>query len=162
MAYLHVSGMVLGVSPERDPILIKLSGLLDENDSAWIPRPPAMPAWCEQYLFYADLDASIETFDQLKERPDALTNFRPSKAGCLSKKQLSDKLESFVARHLDQRPTTKRSTEVLTHYSCPVCAQWWTIGDSPYKPGDKIHCPNGHLSMISDHDSCSDKLEPMA
>ena len=33
----------------------------------------------------------------------------------------------------------KTSIEILTHYQCPDCEQWWSIGDAP--PFTSMYCP---------------------
>ena len=34
------------------------------------------------------------------------------------------------------------SKEVLVHYRCNVCQQWWTIGDDDPEEREYIYCPN--------------------
>jgi predicted RNA-binding Zn-ribbon protein involved in translation (DUF1610 family) len=34
----------------------------------------------------------------------------------------------------------KRSTEVLSHFSCGACGKWWTVGDAPKKK-KHWYCP---------------------
>lgn len=41
---------------------------------------------------------------------------------------------------MNKTPRGKFTTEKLTHFSCPSCKKWWTVGDAPKKKKE-WHCP---------------------
>jgi hypothetical protein len=74
---LTVIGQVLEISQEKSKVLLRLSGLLDENDEGWIPLPQELPDWAlDGTVFEAQLSEDIETFQELAQRPWKLSRFQ--------------------------------------------------------------------------------------
>ena len=98
---LAVTGQVLDVNPDKSAVLLRLSGLLDEEDTKWIKRPPHMPDWAleNKIVFLAKIPEHIESFEDLNDNLGELTNFEPSPSSLLSLEQLKQKLQDFINRH---------------------------------------------------------------
>jgi N-6 DNA Methylase len=94
---LKVIGQVLKFSQENDRVLLRLSGLLDDNEEEWIPLPNELPGWAlDGTVFEADLSEDIETFQELAQRPWALRKFRHTPYPYLTNDNLKEKLGRIV------------------------------------------------------------------
>jgi hypothetical protein len=90
---LTVTGQVLEVSQENLHILLRLSGLVDDNEEEWIPLPQELPGWAlDGTVFRAELSEDIETFQELAQRPWALRKFRHTPYPYLNNEELQAKL----------------------------------------------------------------------
>ena len=97
MTTLTVTGQVLEFSQERGQILLRLSGLLDDNEEEWIPLPQELPDWAlDGAVFRAELSEDIETFQELSQRPWALRKFRHTPYPYLTSDDLKAKLSRIV------------------------------------------------------------------
>ena len=95
---LGVMGFVK--STRENEILLYVSGLLDDEEQMWIPRPNNLPDWVLRgEYFHAQLDENIEYFEQIKSNPLALTMFQGSKTKNLSNAQLKNKLMRMVTKN---------------------------------------------------------------
>lgn len=96
---LTVIGQVLEISQDNDQILLRLSGLLDDNEEAWLPLPQELPGWAlDGTVFRAELAEDIETFEELSQRPWALRKFRHTPYPYLSNDELKTKLSRMTGR----------------------------------------------------------------
>ncbi|WP_103670004.1 N-6 DNA methylase [Pseudanabaena sp. BC1403] len=96
---LTVIGQVLEISQDNDQILLRLSGLLDDNEEAWLPLPQELPGWAlDGTVFRAELAEDIETFEELAQRPWALRKFRHTPYPYLSNDELKTKLSRMTGR----------------------------------------------------------------
>ncbi len=94
---LKVIGQVLKISQENDRVLLRLSGLLDDNEEEWIALPNELPGWAlDGTVFEADLSEDIETFQELAQRPWALRKFRHTPYPYLTNDNLKEKLGRIV------------------------------------------------------------------
>jgi hypothetical protein len=74
---LTVIGQVLACSQDKEQVLLRLSGLLDDNEEEWLPLPQELPGWAlNGTVFEAQLSEDIETFQELSQRPWGLRKFR--------------------------------------------------------------------------------------
>jgi len=90
---LTVLGQVLGISKDNRQILLNLSGLLDDQDEAWLPLLPELPGWAlDGTVFEAELSEDVETFEELAQRPWALRRFRHIPYSYLTNAELKEKL----------------------------------------------------------------------
>ncbi|MBC5793906.1 N-6 DNA methylase [Sphaerospermopsis sp. LEGE 00249] len=90
---LTVIGQVLEISQDNTHILLYLSGLLDDNEEAWLPILPEMPGWAlDGTAFEAELSEYIETFEQLAQHPWAIRSFRHTPYPYLTNEELKQKL----------------------------------------------------------------------
>lgn len=95
---LTVTGQVLRISQERSQILLRLSGLLDDNEEEWIPLPQELPGWTlDGTVFRAELSEDIETFQELAQRPWALRKFRHTPYPYLNNDELQTKLGRMIS-----------------------------------------------------------------
>ena len=95
---LSVTGAVLATSGNQ--ILLRLSGLLDNENKMWILCPKNLPYWVlSGEYFHAQLDENIEYFEQIESNPLALTMFQGNKTKNLSKVQLKNKLMRMVTKN---------------------------------------------------------------
>lgn len=96
---LTVIGQVLEISQDNDQILLRLSGLLDDNEEAWLPLPQELPGWAlDGTVFRAELTEDIETFKELSQSPWALRKFRHTPYPYLSNDELKTKLSRMTGR----------------------------------------------------------------
>jgi predicted RNA methylase len=96
---LTVIGQVLEINQDNDQILLRLSGLLDDNEEAWLPLPQELPGWAlDGTVFRAELAEDIETFEGLSQRPWALRKFRHTPYPYLSNDELKTKLSRMIGR----------------------------------------------------------------
>jgi hypothetical protein len=96
---LTVTGQVLRFSQERSKVLLRLSGLLDDNEEAWVSLPQELPGWAlDGTVFEAQLSEDIETFQELAQRPWALRKFRHTSYPYLSNDELKARLSRMVSR----------------------------------------------------------------
>ena len=96
---LTVIGQVLEINQDNDQILLRLSGLLDDNEEAWLPLPQELPGWAlDGTVFRAELTEDIETFEELSQRPWALRKFRHTPYPYLSNDELKTKLSRMTGR----------------------------------------------------------------
>jgi N-6 DNA Methylase len=94
---LKVIGQVLKISQENDRALLRLSGLLDDNEEEWIALPNELPGWAlDGTVFEAELSEDIETFQELAQRPWALRKFRHTPYPYLTNDNLKEKLGRIV------------------------------------------------------------------
>jgi N-6 DNA Methylase len=94
---LKVLGQVVNISQENDRVLLRLSGLLDDNQEEWIPLPNELPGWAlDGTVFEAELSEDIETFQELSQRPWALRKFRHTPYPYLTNDNLKEKLGRIV------------------------------------------------------------------
>ena len=94
---LKAIGQILKISQENDRVLLRLSGLLDDNEEEWIPLPNELPGWAlDGTVFEADLSEDIETFQELAQRPWALRKFRHTPYPYLTNDNLKEKLGRIV------------------------------------------------------------------
>lgn len=94
---LSVIGQVLDFSQENKQVLLRLSGLLDDNEEEWILLPQELPGWAlDGVVFEAQLSEDIETFQELAQRPWALRNFRHTPYPYLTNDDLKEKLSRIV------------------------------------------------------------------
>ncbi|MEA5514897.1 N-6 DNA methylase [Nodularia sp. UHCC 0506] len=90
---LTVIGQVLEIFQDNTQILLYLSGLLDDNEEAWLPILPEMPGWAlDGTVFEAELSEYIETFEQLAQHPWAIRRFRHTPYPYLTNEELKQKL----------------------------------------------------------------------
>ena len=90
---LTVIGQVLEISQDNTQILLYLSGLLDDEEEAWLPILPEMPGWAlDGTVFEAELSDYIETFEQLAQHPWAIRRFRHTPYPYLTNEELKQKL----------------------------------------------------------------------
>ena len=90
---LTVLGQVLEISKDNRQILLNLSGLLDDQDEAWLPLLPELPGWAlDGTVFEAELSEDVETFEELAQRPWALRRFRHTPYPYLTNAELKEKL----------------------------------------------------------------------
>ncbi|MGB3419637.1 MAG: N-6 DNA methylase [Dolichospermum sp.] len=90
---LTVIGQVLEISHDNTQILLYLSGLLDDNEEAWLPILPEMPGWAlDGTVFEAELSEDVETFEQLSAHPWAIRRFRHTPYPYLTNEELKQKL----------------------------------------------------------------------
>ena len=74
-----VLGQALEFSSERERIKIRLTGLSDDLESAWIPTPPNLPSWISVGdVFKAQLNSDVTTYGQLANCPWAMQDFPKS------------------------------------------------------------------------------------
>jgi type I restriction-modification system DNA methylase subunit len=93
---LSVIGQVLHISQKRQ-VLLRLSGLLDEDEEAWLSLPAELPGWAlDGTVFEAQLSEDIETFQELSQRPWALRKFRHTPYPYLTNDDLKAKLSRIV------------------------------------------------------------------
>jgi hypothetical protein len=96
---LTVIGQVLEINQDNDQILLRLSGLLDDNEEAWLPLPQELPGWAlDGTVFEAELSEDIETFEELDQRPWALRKFRHTPYLYLTNEELKAKLSRMTDR----------------------------------------------------------------
>jgi hypothetical protein len=94
---LTVIGQVLSLSPEKRQVLLRISGLLDDNKEEWIPLPNELPGWAlDGTVFRAELSEDIETFQDLAQRPWALRKFRHTPYPYFTNDELKAKLGRMV------------------------------------------------------------------
>ena len=90
---LTVTGQVLGISEAQLQVFLRISGLLDDHEEAWIPLPQELPGWAlDGTVFEARLSEDIETFQELAQRPWALRKFRHTPYPYLNNEELQAKL----------------------------------------------------------------------
>lgn len=95
---LTVIGQVLDFSQDKEQVLLRLSGLLDDNEEAWLPLPQELPGWAlDGTVFRAELSEDIETFQELAQRPWALRKFRHTPYPYLSNEELQTKLGRMIS-----------------------------------------------------------------
>jgi hypothetical protein len=95
---LTVTGQVLDSSQDKEQVLLRLSGLLDDNEEAWLPLPQELPGWAlDGTVFRAELSEDIETFQELAQRPWALRKFRHTPYPYLNNEELQAKLGRMVS-----------------------------------------------------------------
>lgn len=88
-----VRGQVLEVSEDSSQIHLYLSGLLDDNREGWLPILPEMPGWAlDGTVFKAELSEDVETFQQLRQRPWAIRQFRHTPRPYLTDDELREEL----------------------------------------------------------------------
>ena len=98
---LTVIGQVLEINQDNDQILLRLSGLLDDNEEAWLPLPQELPGWAlDGTVFEAELSEDIETFEELAQRPWALRKFRHTPYPYLTNDELKAKLSRITDREI--------------------------------------------------------------
>lgn len=96
---LTIIGQVLEINQDNDQILLRLSGLLDDNEEAWLPLPQELPGWAlDGTVFEAELNEDIETFEELAQRPWALRKFRHTPYQYLTNEELKAKLSRITDR----------------------------------------------------------------
>lgn len=96
---LTVIGQVLEINQGNGQILLRLSGLLDDNEEAWLPLPQELPGWAlDGTVFEAELSEDIETFEELAQRPWALRKFRHTPYLYLTNEELKAKLSRMTDR----------------------------------------------------------------
>ena len=94
---LTVLGQVLDCSQDKEQVLLRLSGLLDDNEEEWILLPQELPGWAlDGTAFEAQLSEDIETFQELFQRPWALRKFRHTPYPYLTSDDLKAKLSRIV------------------------------------------------------------------
>jgi hypothetical protein len=90
---LNVTGQVLHFEEDTSTVLLRLSGLLDDNDEELILLPQELPGWAlDGTVFRAELSEDIETFQELAQRPWALRKFRHTPYPYLNNEELQAKL----------------------------------------------------------------------
>lgn len=96
---LTVIGQVSEINQDNNQILLCLSGLLDDNEEAWLPLPQELPGWAiDGTVFEAELSEDIETFEELAQRPWALRKFRHIPYSYLTNEELKSKLSRITDR----------------------------------------------------------------
>ncbi len=96
---LTVIGQVLNINQDKNQILLRLSGLLDDNEEEWISLPQELPSWAlDGTVFRAELTEDIETFEELAQRPWALRKFRHTPYPYLTNDELKTKLSRMTGR----------------------------------------------------------------
>jgi len=96
---LTVIGQVLDINQDKNQILLRLSGLLDDNEEEWMPLPQELPSWAlDGTVFRAELTEDIETFEELAQRPWALRKFRHTPYPYLTNDELKTKLSRMTGR----------------------------------------------------------------
>ncbi len=94
---LTVIGQVLDIDQDKNQILLRLSGLLDDNEEAWLPLPQELPGWAlDGTVFRAELSEDIETFAELAQRPWALRKFKHTPHPYLTNEELKIKLSRMI------------------------------------------------------------------
>jgi hypothetical protein len=94
---LTVIGQVLKVNQDNNQILLRLSGLLDDNEEEWLSLPQELPGWAlDGTVFRAELSEDIETFAELAQRPWALRNFKHTPHSYLTNEELKTKLSRMI------------------------------------------------------------------
>lgn len=94
---LTVIGQIFDISQDKEQVLLRLSGLLDDNEEEWLPLPLELPGWAlDGTVFSAELSEDIETFQELAQRPWALRKFRHTPYPYLTNKELKAKLGRMV------------------------------------------------------------------
>ncbi|OBQ34017.1 MAG: hypothetical protein AN487_19145 [Anabaena sp. CRKS33] len=88
-----LTNQVLEISHDNTQILLYLSGLLDDEEEAWLPILPEMPGWAlDGTVFEAELSEDVETFEQLSQHPWAIRRFRHTPYPYLTNEELTQKL----------------------------------------------------------------------
>lgn len=96
---LTVIGQVLDINQDNNQILLRLSGLLDDNEEQWMRLPQELPGWAlDGTVFEAELSEDIETFEELAQRPWALRKFRHTPYLYLTNEELKAKLSRITDR----------------------------------------------------------------
>jgi hypothetical protein len=96
---LKVTGQVLRFEEDTNAVLLRLSGLLNDNEEEWIPLPQELPGWAlDGTVFRAELSEDIETFQELAQRPWALRKFRHTPYPYLNNDELQTKLGRMIRR----------------------------------------------------------------
>jgi hypothetical protein len=94
---LTVIGQVLSLPSEKGQVLLRISGLLDDNTEEWMPLPNELPGWAlDGTVFRAELSEDIETFQDLAQRPWALRKFRHTPYTYFTNDELKAKLGRMV------------------------------------------------------------------
>lgn len=94
---LSVTGQVLEISQERAQVLLRLSGLLNDNEEEWLPLPQELPGWAlDGTVFRTELSEDIETFQELAQRPWALRKFRHTPYPYLTSDDLNAKISRII------------------------------------------------------------------
>jgi hypothetical protein len=94
---LTVIGQVLKVNQDNNQILLRLSGLLDDNEEEWLSLPQELPGWAlDGTVFRAELSEDIETFAELAQRPWALRKFKHTPHSYLTNEELKTKLSRMI------------------------------------------------------------------
>ena len=94
---LTVIGQVMDIAQDKEQVLLRLSGLLDDNEEEWLPMPLELPGWAlDGTVFRAELSEDIETFQELAQRPWALRKFRHTSYPYLTNDDLKAKLSRIV------------------------------------------------------------------
>jgi len=94
---LNVIGQVLKVDQDKNQVLLRLSGLLDDNEEEWLPLPQELPGWAlDGTVFRAELSEDIETFAELAQRPWALRKFKHTPHSYLTNEELKIKLSRMI------------------------------------------------------------------
>lgn len=84
---------VLKISEDKKKVYMYIGRLMedDDTDGEWLPLPPELPGWAlDGTAFSAELSDDIRTFDQLRERPWALREFRHTPRPYLTDEELND------------------------------------------------------------------------
>jgi hypothetical protein len=96
---LTVIGQILELSQDKEQVLLRVSGLLDDNEEEWLPLPPELPGWAlDGTVFRAELSEDVETFQELSQRPWALRKFRHTPYPYLTNDELKVKLDGMIDR----------------------------------------------------------------
>ena len=53
---------------------------------------------------------------------------------------MKKKTKALPPFRIDEKKPHIRSLEILSHFSCPQCKKWWSIGDAPTDK-DEWFCP---------------------
>jgi type I restriction-modification system DNA methylase subunit len=94
---LTVIGQVLDIDQDKNQVLLRLSGLLDDNEEEWLTLPQELPGWAlNGTVFRAELSEDIETFAELAQRPWALRKFRHTPHPYLTNEELKIKLSRMI------------------------------------------------------------------
>ncbi|MDY6867976.1 MAG: N-6 DNA methylase, partial [Chloroflexota bacterium] len=90
---LTVTGQVLDFDAKRNKIQLYLDSLLDEAQEAWVSLPQELPGWAlDGTVFEAQLSRTVETLDDLDQRPWALRNFKHTPRPYLTLEELQERL----------------------------------------------------------------------
>ncbi|MCG3212622.1 MAG: hypothetical protein FOGNACKC_06292 [Anaerolineae bacterium] len=90
-----VTGQVLDFNPDNDKIHLYLDNLSDDERDAWVALPQELPGWAlDGTVFEAQLSRTVETFDDLHQRPWSLRNFKHTPRPYLTLEELQNRLLS--------------------------------------------------------------------
>jgi hypothetical protein len=90
-----VTGQVLDFDANSNKVYLYLDSLLDEEQEAWVSLPQELPGWAlDGTVFEAQLSRTVETFNDLDQRPWALRDFKHTPRPYLTLEELQERLLS--------------------------------------------------------------------